>query len=157
MGINLGGLLAPLIVGTLGQKYNYHLGFGAAAVGMLLGLIVFALTRKKNLGLAGSNVPNPLSKKSAIGTGIGVIIVAIAVMISVQTGVLTIKRFIDLVSILGILIPVIYFIIMFTSKKRTKQKNPVLPLTFLCLSVLSCSGPFRNRERPFLRYTLMNA
>ena len=37
---------------------------------MLLGLIVFALTRKKNLGLAGSNVPNPLSKKSAIGTGI---------------------------------------------------------------------------------------
>lgn len=62
MGINLGGLLAPLIVGTLGQKYNYHLGFGAAAVGMLLGLIVFALTRKKNLGLAGSNVPNPLSK-----------------------------------------------------------------------------------------------
>ncbi len=51
MGINLGGLLAPLIVGTLGQKYNYHLGFGAAAVGMLLGLIVFALTRKKTSGL----------------------------------------------------------------------------------------------------------
>ncbi|MCY8720410.1 MULTISPECIES: peptide MFS transporter [unclassified Bacillus (in: firmicutes)] len=123
MGINLGGLLAPLIVGTLGQKYNYHLGFGTAAVGMLLGLIVFALTRKKNLGLAGSNVPNPLSKKSAIGTGIGVIIVAIAVIISVQTGVLTINRFIDLVSILGILIPVIYFIIMFTSKKADKTEK----------------------------------
>ncbi len=42
MGINLGALIAPLIVGTLGQEYSYHLGFGTAAVGMLLGLIVFA-------------------------------------------------------------------------------------------------------------------
>ncbi|NAO99952.1 MFS transporter, partial [Halomonas sp. MG34] len=38
MGINMGGLLAPLIVGTIGQEYNYHLGFGLAAVGMLVGL-----------------------------------------------------------------------------------------------------------------------
>lgn len=44
-------------------------------------------------------------------------------MISVQTGVLTINRFIDLVSILGILIPVIYFIIMFTSKKADKTEK----------------------------------
>ena len=27
MGINLGGFLAPIIVGTVGQTYNYHLGF----------------------------------------------------------------------------------------------------------------------------------
>src|SRR5699024_3537556 len=41
MGINMGALIAPYIVGTLGQTYNYHLGFGAAAVGMFLGLLVF--------------------------------------------------------------------------------------------------------------------
>ncbi len=29
MGINLGGLLSPLVVGTIGQQYNFHLGFGA--------------------------------------------------------------------------------------------------------------------------------
>src|SRR5690606_20369600 len=33
MGINLGALIAPFIVGTLGQKYNFHLGFGVAAIG----------------------------------------------------------------------------------------------------------------------------
>src|SRR5699024_11181094 len=33
-GINMGGLLAPMVVGTLGQKYNFHLGFGVAAIGM---------------------------------------------------------------------------------------------------------------------------
>src|SRR5699024_5652694 len=38
MGINMGALIAPLIVGTLGQDYNYHLGFGTAAIGMFLGL-----------------------------------------------------------------------------------------------------------------------
>ena len=61
MGINLGGFLAPLIVGTVGMKYNFHLGFGIAAVGMFVGLLVFIFTKKKSLGLAGTYVANPLS------------------------------------------------------------------------------------------------
>jgi proton-dependent oligopeptide transporter, POT family len=40
-------LLAPLVVGTLSKKYNFHLGFGVAGVGMFLGLVVFMLTKKK--------------------------------------------------------------------------------------------------------------
>ncbi|HEX6069991.1 MAG TPA: peptide MFS transporter [Longimicrobiaceae bacterium] len=43
MGINLGAFLAPLIVGGLGEKVNWHLGFGAAGVGMLLGLLQYVL------------------------------------------------------------------------------------------------------------------
>jgi proton-dependent oligopeptide transporter, POT family len=38
MGINLGGLLAPLICGTLGELYGWHWGFTAAGVGMAIGL-----------------------------------------------------------------------------------------------------------------------
>ena len=34
MGINLGGLLAPLVCGTLGELYGWHWGFAAAGVGM---------------------------------------------------------------------------------------------------------------------------
>lgn len=63
MGINLGALLSPFVIGTLGQKYNFHLGFGVAAIGMLFGLIMYVLTKKKNLGLAGTQVPNPLTDK----------------------------------------------------------------------------------------------
>ena len=37
VGINLGGFLAPLICGTLGEFYGWHWGFGAAGVGMLAG------------------------------------------------------------------------------------------------------------------------
>jgi proton-dependent oligopeptide transporter, POT family len=41
MGINLGAFLSPLICGTLGQTLGWHYGFGAAGVGMVLGLIVY--------------------------------------------------------------------------------------------------------------------
>ncbi len=49
MGINLGSVLGITIVGYLGQKINWHMGFGAAAIGMLLGLIVFKIGSQKYL------------------------------------------------------------------------------------------------------------
>src|SRR3954453_2809825 len=73
MGINLGGFLAPLIVGAL-MGTSFHLGFGVAAVGMFIGLVQFVTTRKKNLGLAGTYVANPLSpnEKKKVYTQIGI-------------------------------------------------------------------------------------
>ncbi len=41
MGINLGAFFSPLVCGTLGQKVGWHWGFGAAGVGMLLGLFLY--------------------------------------------------------------------------------------------------------------------
>lgn len=41
MGINLGGFLAPLVCGYLGEEHGWHYGFAAAGVGMVLGLITF--------------------------------------------------------------------------------------------------------------------
>src|ERR1700723_589685 len=46
VGINIGGFLAPLICGTLGEFYGWHWGFGAAGVGMLVGLAVYVLGGK---------------------------------------------------------------------------------------------------------------
>jgi POT family proton-dependent oligopeptide transporter len=46
VGINLGGFLAPLVCGTLGEFYGWHWGFGAAGVGMLMGLAVYVLGAK---------------------------------------------------------------------------------------------------------------
>jgi POT family proton-dependent oligopeptide transporter len=46
VGINLGGFLAPLICGTLGELYGWHWGFGAAGVGMLAGLLIYVLGGK---------------------------------------------------------------------------------------------------------------
>ena len=41
MGINLGAFLAPLVCGTLGELYGWHWGFGAAGMGMCLGLAIY--------------------------------------------------------------------------------------------------------------------
>jgi len=41
VGVNVGGFLAPLICGTLGETFGWHYGFGAAGVGMLLGLVIY--------------------------------------------------------------------------------------------------------------------
>src|SRR5581483_4185858 len=41
VGINIGAFLAPLVCGTLGEQYGWHFGFGAAGIGMLIGLAVY--------------------------------------------------------------------------------------------------------------------
>jgi len=43
MGVNLGAFLSPLVCGTLGQVVGWHWGFGAAGVGMLIGLALYYL------------------------------------------------------------------------------------------------------------------
>jgi POT family proton-dependent oligopeptide transporter len=39
--VNLGGFVAPLITGALGQSYGWHYGFAFAGIGMLVGLIIY--------------------------------------------------------------------------------------------------------------------
>lgn len=41
VGINLGAFLAPLVCGTLGEKFGWHYGFAAAGVGMVIGLVIY--------------------------------------------------------------------------------------------------------------------
>ena len=43
MGINLGALAGPIVCGALGEDLNWHWGFSAAGVGMVLGVIQFRL------------------------------------------------------------------------------------------------------------------
>jgi POT family proton-dependent oligopeptide transporter len=46
MGINLGAFFSPLVCGTLGEKIGFHWGFGAAGVGMVIGLVVYLRGQK---------------------------------------------------------------------------------------------------------------
>ena len=43
IGINVGAAIGTILAGYLGETYGWRYGFGAAGVGMLLGLIVFVL------------------------------------------------------------------------------------------------------------------
>jgi POT family proton-dependent oligopeptide transporter len=46
VGVNIGGFLAPLVCGTLGEVYGWHYGFGAAGIGMFIGLAIYVGGRK---------------------------------------------------------------------------------------------------------------
>ena len=45
-GIQLAVIISPLICGTLGETVGWHWGFGAAGVGMLIGLIIYLMGRR---------------------------------------------------------------------------------------------------------------
>ncbi|KAF1017449.1 MAG: Di-/tripeptide transporter [Stenotrophomonas maltophilia] len=47
VGINLGAFLAPLVCGTLGELYGWHIGFSAAGIGMLAGLVIYVCGRRR--------------------------------------------------------------------------------------------------------------
>ncbi|RTR25838.1 peptide MFS transporter [Robertmurraya yapensis] len=123
MGINFGAFISPLITGEIGMKHSFHLGFGVAAIGMFLGLLLFLFTKKKNLGLAGTFVNNPLApaekKKVFSIIAIAVVIVAILVAVSIPMGLLTFDSFVVLVGILGVALPIIYFTVMYRSPKTS--------------------------------------
>ena len=93
MGINAGALLGPLVVGFLGENISWHLGFSAAGVGMVLGLIQY----KMGLGYLGdaghiresqvSKVPQA-TKQLMIGVGVTAAIMAL-IMILKSVGALS--------------------------------------------------------------------
>jgi proton-dependent oligopeptide transporter, POT family len=62
MGINLGAALGALLCGYLGETFGWSYGFGAAGVGMLLGLIVFIVFKPLLLGRGEPLNPEALNK-----------------------------------------------------------------------------------------------
>jgi POT family proton-dependent oligopeptide transporter len=65
MGINLGAAIGTLIAGYLGQTYGWRFGFGAAGVGMLLGLIVFVIGKPTLMGRGEPRDPARLARAVA--------------------------------------------------------------------------------------------
>ena len=55
--VNIGSFFGPLLTGLLQEKIGFHYGFGAAAVGMALGLSSYA---SKRAALPHTPPPNPL-------------------------------------------------------------------------------------------------
>ncbi|WP_082886592.1 peptide MFS transporter [Flavisolibacter tropicus] len=49
MGINIGAALGGILCGYVGERINWHYGFGLAGIFMILGLIVFAIGKKSLL------------------------------------------------------------------------------------------------------------
>ncbi|MFT4830848.1 MAG: POT family proton-dependent oligopeptide transporter [Psychroserpens sp.] len=65
MGINIGGFLAPILCGYVGEQINWHYGFGLAAIGMFFGQGVYIWGQKYL-----THVGNLISKKNEVDKAI---------------------------------------------------------------------------------------
>ena len=139
MGINLGSFIGYLVTGYLAQDYGWHWAFGAAAVGMAIGLIQYKLTSPKLEGV-GSAPVYPLSEKAQKLSWniIGAVLVTIAVVTYLTfAGVLvfdpvTVAQY---VAIAFTIIFVIYYaVIYFFSALTANEKKRLWALLLICIA-----------------------
>ncbi|AUG77583.1 MFS transporter [Kitasatospora sp. MMS16-BH015] len=112
MGINLGAFAAPLVIGTIGQKVNWHLGFALAGLGMALGLLQYLLG-SRHLSQTSEVVTSPMPaeekrtvlRKFALWLGLAVVLYAALAL----TGNFSIGWAIWPLSLAGIAVPVFVF------------------------------------------------
>ncbi len=74
MGINLGALFSPIVCGNLGERVGWAFGFGAAAVGMALGLAQFVWGQDSlgSTGLPPGRVNDPATGRASGGVAANV-------------------------------------------------------------------------------------
>ncbi|WP_254125841.1 peptide MFS transporter [Amycolatopsis sp. CA-230715] len=135
MGVQIGAFLAPIIVGNILTKpsqddptgNHFHLGFGAAAIGMALGLAQYLLRAKKTMGDAGTHIPNPIEPESrtrVFGTALGgLAVLALVVVVLAMTGTLSAEGVVNAISVISLVLPLIYFVVMLKSSKVTAQER----------------------------------
>lgn len=146
MGINIGSFAGQMIVGYLGEGIDWHYGFGAAAVGMFLGLIVYRLTAHQYLGeigivpkakearLESAEIRNPLSTRLAIVLAVALVVLILMLQL---TGLVDMTTVVGLAQAMGVLIVAIaafYFIYVLVAGNLDKiQKRRVYVI--ICLFV----------------------
>jgi POT family proton-dependent oligopeptide transporter len=131
MGINLGAFIAPLICGYLGQQVNWHYGFAAAGVGMVIGLIQYVMGAKY-LGDAGVRPAGAGSaqefarlKQRAIFLGVLILAALVAFGFLSYTGALAITptQIADAAGYMLLVVTVVFFAWLFFAGDWTPQER----------------------------------
>lgn len=124
MGINLGGFLAPLVCGYLGEGIGWHVGFAAAGIGMTIALVAYIAFAPRTLGPIGKSVPDeaPMSVKHKVylvaAASFGV--VGIGLLILNMLGLYSADIVIGLLTVICVVTPIIYFARIFRNPNLTE-------------------------------------
>lgn len=80
--INIGAFVAPLVCGTLGEFYGWHYGFGAAGIGMLIGIVIYLAGSQY---LPAENLARERASAPKLQPGDGRRIVALMVLLAITS------------------------------------------------------------------------
>jgi proton-dependent oligopeptide transporter, POT family len=146
MGINIGGMMGPLVCGYLGEVIDWHLGFGAAGVGMVLGLIQYSLGGRY-LGNAGElryESKSPATRSGAMRSlvrsleaivGLGLIVWALQSMGVVH---LTLLGFVDWAGIFIVSLAAAYLLYVVTFGGLTTAEKKRIGVIAVCFLAAAC-------------------
>ncbi|HET7322091.1 MAG TPA: peptide MFS transporter, partial [Longimicrobiaceae bacterium] len=139
MGINLGAFLAPLVTGFLGQKINWHLGFAAAGIGMVIGLIQY-VAGGKYLGDAGlapeqHDEATLARKRTYLYIGLVVTAVVIAALVIADVSVVAVTTVLGYVIAFGTLLYLFGLLMSGGLTRDEKKRVAVIGVFFLAAAV----------------------
>ncbi|WP_299773527.1 peptide MFS transporter [uncultured Pseudoteredinibacter sp.] len=139
MGINIGSVLGNIICGWLQVNAGWHWAFGAAAVGMAIGLIQYKRTEPKLKGI-GSQPTEPLSPAGRRKTwaAIGAFLAALAIITGLTyngTIVIDPVKLAQYVAIFFAVVFVIYYSrIYFWGNLTSNEKQRLQALLLICVA-----------------------
>ena len=127
MGINIGALVAPLITGILGERVGWSLGFGAAGIGMVVGLITYRLRGDKTLGDVGvspGSADPAEHRRVKLSVMIGVALIALLVLLT-MTGLIHINAVSLATKMTYVIVgsALLYFIYLFVGGGLTAEEK----------------------------------
>ena len=142
MGINIGALLAALIVGVFKEKSMWHVGFGVGGLGMLVSLLVYRFSAQKTLShfARAKNIEADWEHASGRYRNVGRWVIGLLVLLAVITvlvasGVMPFNAELvaQYMTYLIAAVVISYFAIMFLSPRLDKTDKLRLLICFLLI------------------------
>lgn len=137
MGINIGAFSATLLCGYLGETYGWRYGFGAAGIGMVIGLITFLRGQKHLRGLAEPRDVQRLGERSPLGISL-----ERTIYLGALAGVFIIWQMLQFHAAVGILLNLLSLAVLaalvwfLTVKCNAVERSRMLVLMILTLSTV---------------------
>lgn len=140
MGINIGALLAALIVGIFKEKGMWHAGFGVGGLGMLISLLIYRFSAQKTLthyakakGIS-AEWERSNDRYHNVGRWVaGFVALLVAVIVLVATGIMPFEASLVAEYMTYIIAAVVigYFAVMFVSPRLDKTDKLRLLICFI--------------------------
>ena len=150
MGINVGAFLGPGICSLLGEKVDWHLGFGAAGVGMTFAVLQYVLGRRHLAGAGElkADASSLQAQARSLGQflkGLAVVAVAALVLLALTSAgflTLTVEAVARTVSLSISILAILYFsyVILFACRDGLERRRVGLIFVLFIAAALFWSG-----------------
>ena len=122
MGITIGAFAGPLLTGWLHQSWGFHVAFGAAAVGMAIGLAQYVAGMGR-LPASTLIAPNPLPPRSRAAWTAGAIAAIALVAVGIAVGLIRPDNISNVVALIVLVAAVALFTMLPTGAQVTRAER----------------------------------